>query len=199
MRWIVPLLIAIAPAAALNAEAVHTTSADRLSYVLVTGNGSSMMSGSSDDYRRAESLRAGNAPLLYVRQDGVAYVIRDPAILARAQAIMAPQQELGRRQGELGKQQGALGRQQGALGAEQGRLGRMMANARLGELGALGRQQGELGRRQAALGTQQAALGQRQAELGRQHARAAELAQPQLRALLADAVQRGLAQRVGSR
>jgi len=191
MRWIVPLLIALASAAALPAA-----SAERLSYVLVTGNGNSMMSGSSDDLRRAEAFRAGHGPLLYVRQHGAAYVIRDPAVLRRAEAIMAPQREVGKRQGELGRQQGELGRQQGALGAEQGRLGAKMADARVRELGELGRQQGDLGRRQAALGAQQSALGQRQAALGREQARLAELAQPQLRALVSDAIRRGLAQRV---
>lgn len=192
MRWIVPILIAIAPA-----QALHAQSADRLSYVFMTGNGdNAMMSGSTDDISRAKALRAGNAPLLYIRENGVAYLIRDAAILRRAEAIMAPQQELGRRQGELGKQQGELGRRQGALGAQQGRLGAMMADARVRELGELGRQQGELGRQQAALGEQQAALGRRQAELGREQARLAEAAQPQLRALVAEAIRRGVAQRV---
>ena len=151
MRWIVPLLIAIAPLQAAGADSYYSTSGDRLSYVLMTGDGNNMMSGTSDDIRRARSLRAGNAPLLYVRENGAAYVIRDPAILRRAETIMEPQRELGRRQGELGRQQGELGRQQGALGAEQGRLGRLMADARVRELGDLGRQMGELGRRQSAL------------------------------------------------
>ena len=192
MRWIVPLLLAFASVQAMGAE-----SADRLSYVLFVGNdGSSTMSGSTDDFRRAKALRNGNAPLLYVRQDGTAYVIRDPAILAQAEAIMAPQQELGRRQGALGRQQGELGRQQGALGREQGRLGRLMADARMSEIGDLGRQQGELGRQQGELGRQQGELGRRQGELGREQARVAELAQPQFRALVAEAIRRRVAQRV---
>ena len=197
MRWIVPLLLAIAPAQTASAHPADAHSTNRLSYVFFEGgSGSSMSSGSSDDYRLAARYRAGNAPMLYIRQDGAGYVIRDPAILRRAATIMQPQHELGRRQGALGRQQGALGRQQGALGAEQGRLGRLMANARLREVGELGRQQGELGRRQAALGEQQAALGRQQAALGREQARLAEAAQPQFRALLAEAVRRGLAQRV---
>lgn len=197
MRLIVPLLLAIAPAAALDAQVVNNSSTDRLSYVLLTGNdGSAMMSGSTDDIRRARALQSGNAPLLYVRQDGTAYVIRDSAILRTAEEIMRPQQELGKRQGELGRQQGELGRRQGELGREQGRLGAMMADARVRELGELGRQQGELGRRQAELGEQQAALGEKQAELGSEQARLAELAKPQFRALVADAIRRGVAQRV---
>ena len=191
MRWIVPLLLAIAPV-----QAAYADSADRLSYVLLTGDGSNMMSSSSDDIRRARALQAGGAPLLFVRQNGVAYVIRNPAILGRANAIMAPQRELGRRQGALGEQQGELGRKQGALGAEQGRLGALMMNSTPRQMGELGRQQGELGRRQAALGEQQAILGRQQAALGRHQARLAEAAKPKLRALVADAIRRGLAQRV---
>lgn len=197
MRWIVPLLLAIAPAQSVSADTITTTSSDRLSYVLFTGNDdSAMMSGSTDDVTRARALRSAHAPLLYVRDHGAAYVIRDPALLRRAEEIMRPQRELGDRQGELGRQQGELGRRQGALGAEQGRLGARMADTRVREVDALSRQQAELGRQQAVLGVQQSALGQRQAELGRQQERAAELAQPQFRALVAEALHRGVAQRV---
>ena len=196
MRWIGPLLLAIAPASALAAQTTITTSGDRLSYIyFADGKGSSMASGSTDDFQWAERYRSGNAPFLYVRDGGAAYVIRDPALLARASQIMRPQQELGKRQGALGAEQGELGRRQGQLGAEQGRLGARMSNTSARRMGELGKQMGELGRRQAALGSQQAALGSRQAELGRQQARLAEQAQPQLRALVADAVRRGVAQR----
>src|SRR4051812_32878980 len=41
------------------------------------------MSGSTDDVRRARSLRADSEALLYVRQGGSAYVIRDAATLAK--------------------------------------------------------------------------------------------------------------------
>ena len=192
MRYIVPLFLALAPVQALAAQ-----SADRMSYVLMSGDGnSSTMNGSTDDLRLAKSLRAGNAPMLYVREGGSAYVIRDAAFLRRADAIMKPQRDLGARQGELGRQQGELGRRQGTLGAEQGRLGRLMADTPPRRMGALGTQMAELGRRQSDLGKQQVALGSRQAALGREQARLAELAKPQFRALVADAIRRGLAQRV---
>ena len=198
MRWIVPLALAMAPLPALAAHSTDGWSSDRLSYVLMSGDDHhSMMSGSTQDYNRARAYRSGNAPLLYVRLEGAAYVIRDAAILQRAEAIMAPQKELGRRQGALGRQQGELGRRQGALGREQGRLGRLMADARVREMGAIGRQQGELGRQQGALDVQQAALGRQQGELGREQARLAKLAEPQFRALVSEAIRRGVAQRVG--
>ena len=193
MRWIVPLLLAaVAPA-----QALHAGSADRMSYIFFTGNGSTTtMSGNTDDIRVAERYRAGGGPLLFVRDGGAAYVIRDAALLRRAEAIMAPQHELGRRQGELGRQQGELGRRQGQLGAEQGRLGAQMANSTPRQMAALGRQQGELGRRQGELGRQQGELGRRQGELGKEQGRLAELAKPQFRALVEEAIKRGVAKRV---
>ena len=196
MRWIVPLALAIAPVAALTAHPNHGGSADHVSYVLMTGDGSSTMSGDSDDFRRAEALRSGNAPMLYIRQDSAGFVIRDPAILRRAEAIVATQRELGRRQGVLGDQQGELGSRQGKLGAEQGRLGAIMADARVREMGDIGERMAALGRQQSQLGEQQAALGRQQAKLGEQQAREAELAKPKFRALVADAIRRGLAQRI---
>ena len=197
MRWIVPLLLAIAPAQSALAVSHGSDASDRLSYVLFDGNdGSSMMSGSSDDFRRARAHRAGHSPLLYVRLDDAAYVIRDAALLARAHAIMEPQRQLGDRQGELGRQQGELGSRQAELGAEQGRLGALMANSTPLQMASLATRQAALGERQSSLGAQQAALGERQEELGRQQEHLAELARPQFRALVDEAIRRGLAQRV---
>jgi hypothetical protein len=194
MRRIIPLLIALAP---IPAAAALAHPADTMSYVLFDAGGTDTMTmGSSDDFDRARAYRAGGAPMLYVRDGGHAYVIRDAALLRRANAIVEPQRKLGERQGELGKQQGALGDRQEALGDRQGQLGQAMANARVSDLPDLGRLQAQLGRQQADLGAQQAALGARQADLGRQQAELAEQAKPQFRALVADAIQHGLAQRV---
>jgi hypothetical protein len=189
---------ALAAVSAPAAAAHQPEPADRFSYVLMSADGrSSTMSGSMEDMRLAKSHKAGDAGLLYVRQSGVAYVIRDAATLRQAHAIFAPQNALGRQQGELGKRQAALGRRQAQLGAEQGRLGRQQADASPRQAGELGRQQGELGRRQAVLGREQAALGTEQGALGREQARLARIAQEQLRALVAEAVRSGVAQRVG--
>ena len=192
MRWIVPLLLAMAPAQSALAQPT-----DRISYVLFeNGDGSSMMSGSSDDFRLAKKYRSGHSPLLYVRDGGAAYVIRDPAILARAEAIMRPQQEMGERQGEIGREQGELGRKQAEIGEQQARLGAQMADSTPRQMAALSVQQNQLGRVQSELGSQQAALGHRQAALGREQQRLAELARPKFRELIDEAIRRGLAQRV---
>ena len=193
MRWIVPLALVLAPVQALRAH----DDGHGLSYIYYAdGSGSSFGSGETGDWRVAQRYRGERGPLLYVRDNGAAYVIRDPALLRRLEAVMAPQRELGRRQGALGEQQGELGKRQARLGAEQARLGAQMASSTADRMRELGAQQGELGRRQAALGAQQSALGARQAEMGRDQARLARLAQPQIRALVAEAIRRGVAQRV---
>ena len=172
-------------------------SADHVNYVLFAADSdSTSMSGSMDDLHRAQAHRSAREALLYVRQGAEAYVIRDAATLREARALLKPQEEMGERQGELGRRQGELGKKQGALGAEQGRLGALQANARPSEAAELGRQQGELGRRQGELGKQQGELGRQQGELGKEQARLAKIAREQMRALIADAIRRGLAQRV---
>jgi len=193
--------LSLAGLAALSASAMFVAPAaaadERINYVLFSpGTESVSMSGSTDDIRRARTLRRGQEALLYVREDGSAYVIRDPATLAQARDLFRPEEELGARQGELGRRQGELGRQQGELGAEQGRLGALQANATPREAAQLAIQQGELGRRQGELGARQGDLGRQQGELGREQARLAHIAQEKLQALVADAIRRGLAQRV---
>jgi hypothetical protein len=171
--------------------------ADHGSYVLFSpGSDSISMSGSSDDLGRARALRVGNEALLYVRQGGAAYIIRDPATLRQARALFQPQEALGAQQAELGSRQAALGARQAALGAEQARLGARQANATPSEQVELGRQQGEIGERQGELGRQQNALGEQQNALGREQNRLARIAEDQLQPLVADALRRGLAQRV---
>ncbi|HEX6203244.1 MAG TPA: M56 family metallopeptidase, partial [Thermoanaerobaculia bacterium] len=102
----------------------HTTSfshgsTDRGAWVWVEGDSRSMH-GSSDDARAASAARRGDEPLLYVRRDGGAWVVRDPALLAEARRILEPIFTLGRQQGELGGRQGELGSDQGQLGGRQG-------------------------------------------------------------------------------
>jgi hypothetical protein len=172
-------------------------SAGAWAYVLFTpGSPDVSMSGSMDDVRRARSLRSDGEGVLYVRQGGSAYVIRDAAALRRAQALFEPQKALGARQGELGSRQAALGQQQSRLGAQQAELGRRQAGTSPRDAEALARQQDDLGRQQTALGQQQNTLGQQQNELGREQDRLGRIAEDQLHTLLGDAIRSGLAQRV---
>lgn len=205
--------IGLAVMAALSALVCAPASAapDHARYVLFTpGTDSVMMSGSTDDITRARALRHGTEQLLYARVNGAAYIIRDPATLRAAAAIFKPQgelgakqAELGSRQAELGSRQALLGSQQAKLGAQQAHLGALQSDARPSEQAeygrqqdALGRQQDALGRQQDELGRQQDALGQQQDALGREQDRLSRIAREQFDALLADAIRRGVAQRV---
>ena len=200
------LLVDPPASAARSAE-----SADDVSYVLLSANDdSSTMSGTMADVHRAQALRNGREALLYVRTAGGANDIRDAATLRRAEEIFAPQQALGARQAELGSRQAALGarqaglgQQQAQLGSQQARLGSKQGLATPQRAEALGRQQEDLGRQQDALGhqqdelgRQQDALGAQQDALGREQDRLGREAEAQIRALVADAVQRGTAQRL---
>ena len=197
------LALAAGPAVPLQSVAAGPVRADeRTSWILLNaGSESVTMSGSTDDVRRARALRTGREALLYVRQNGTAWVIRDPATLRRAEAIFAPQRamgarqaELGARQAALGSRQAALGSQQATLGSEQARLGARQASAPPRAAEALGHQQSALGDQQDALGRQQDELGRQQDALGRQQDalgqqdRLGREAQEQLRALVAEAI-----------
>jgi hypothetical protein len=163
---------------------------------LPEGGRSSSMSGSTEDLKRAKAARRGNEGLLYFRDGGAAYAIRDAATMRRAEALFEPQMRVGARQAELGSRQAALGSRQAALGAQQARIGAQQANATPRRAMELGRQQAALGEQQGALGVQQDALGKQQAALGGEQARLAREADAKFRELLAEARRRGLAQRI---
>lgn len=194
-------LSAFAVAAAAGPAYGATTAAEAFHFVMISGGHESTINGSSDDYQRAKALRSGTSPLLYVRERGAGYVIRDAALLRRADQFLEPQRKLGEQQGALGRQQGELGRRQGELGHQQGQLGHqtaqlVRAGATTAQLTELAGRQAALGKSQAALGEQQAALGRRQNALGEEQRRLSDVAQANLRKIFAEAKQRGLAQRV---
>jgi hypothetical protein len=166
------------------------------SFVLLEGEGrNATMSGSTSDVDEAMRLRSGNEPLLYVRRDGLSYVVRDAATLRQAEALFEPQRKLGGQQRALGSRQRDLGAKQRALGQRQAALARAHLSGG-GWSDEARRQQQELGREQRGLGEQQSVLGAEQARLGRQQSELAGQARVAVRALVDDALRRGLAQRV---
>jgi beta-lactamase regulating signal transducer with metallopeptidase domain len=122
--------------------------APHLTFVFFLDDDQSTSSGSTADVERARRFRSGGGQLLWFRQDGREYIVRDPAVLREVQDIWRPVSELGAEQGKIGAQQGALGARQGDIGAKQG---------------ALGAEQGRLGARQGALGARQGMLAAREA------------------------------------
>jgi hypothetical protein len=173
----------------------RTWSSDESFILLRSGDDSVMMRGSLSDLRKAGELRSGGEPLLFVRRSGRSYVIRDAAVLRQAEAIVKPQAELGARQGELGARQGALGARQGELGSRQAALALRHVSGKPSEDDA--RTQEALARQQEALGRQQEALGAEQERLGRQQERLGREAEVKMRALVDDALRRGIAREVG--
>ena len=189
----------------------HEGSGD--AYVLIDGN-EVTMAGRSDDIVTARKQQQGNAPVLWVRQDGQQYVVRDPDTLKRIKAAHAPMEALGAQQGKLGEAQGALGERQGDLGVKQGELGVKMsviateqaaAAMRGGEgrqveldrkMEALAREQEALAKRQEALARQQEPLARQQEALARQQAAAVVRMQRDVDRLVGEAIRSGKAQRL---
>jgi hypothetical protein len=186
--------------------------------------------GSTD--RRAtrvihEAARESKEPFLYVRVDGRDRLIRDAALIEKADEIVEPMQVLGKKMGELGGRQGQLGGQQGRLGARQGQLGarqgllagrnsqiasKMASRSRRGldtadleaeqrkleaEQEALSEEMGELGRQQEALGEKQSVLGAEQERYGKQMQTVNRQVESEIRELTEKAIQAGKAKAVG--
>jgi hypothetical protein len=123
--------------------------APHLTFVFFLDDDQTTMSGSTNDIARARRFRSGGGQLLWFRQDGREYVIRDADVLREVQAIWEPVNQLGEEQGKLGTKQGELGTRQGEIGTKQGELGT--------EQGRLGTRQGVLGTRQGTLAGREAA------------------------------------------
>jgi hypothetical protein len=163
----------------------------RDAYIYYRDHDTTTMSGSTDDYRYARRFQKAGEPLLWVRRDGVEWLIEDPEVLAAVDRLFVPMRELGAKQAELGAQQAELGAQQAELGSHQAELGQQQA--------ALGSQQARLAAQMARLDAQIAALNARggdvdEAEADRLESQEREL-QRQMRAL--DDQERELGRRQG--
>lgn len=105
---------------------------DDLNFVYFSGeNDQTSMSGSRGDMTRARSFRRSNERLLWFRQDGEEYIVRDPRVLREVEELWEPVSRIGSKQGEIGTKQGVIGTEQGKFGAKQGEVG-----ARQGIVGA---------------------------------------------------------------
>ncbi|WP_064504782.1 M56 family metallopeptidase [Frateuria defendens] len=81
-----------------------------------------MVHGDEHDLAQARAWHEHDAPLLWLRRDGRAYVVRDAAFVRHARDLYAPLTELSKQQGQLASQQGALAGRQGGLAAREGAL-----------------------------------------------------------------------------
>ncbi|MGN2248694.1 M56 family metallopeptidase [Frateuria sp. GZRe14] len=167
-----------APPPALTGFAGHhvhiDNHSDARSGLAIFDGDTTIINGNDADISAARHLQRGNAPLVWFRHAGKAYVVHDPAVVARAKAIYAPVTELASEQGRLAGEQGRLAGQQAGLAArdaafagEQADLAREAAEiaAQAVEVNP-GPDEGASRAREA----RQHALEQRQAELEQRHA-----------------------------
>lgn len=179
--------VAAAPASAATPKAGTSTftqrsDGDDYAYILMEGDHTTA-NAESEDFKAMARLRGDDkSPLLWVRQDKRAYVIRDAATIERAHALWKPMQVLGEQQAALGEQQAALGKKQAALGQQMAGLGSKMADIgrqhadmavrhvslAMDDTAAANRERAELDRKAASLDQQQQALDRQQAGLDEQ-------------------------------
>jgi beta-lactamase regulating signal transducer with metallopeptidase domain/predicted nucleic acid-binding Zn-ribbon protein len=166
---------------------------------IVTGNGN--VSGSGEFGKHFSEVRKQvHGEFLYYEHQGHAYVIDDPALVAKAKALYAPIDELGRQQEALGKKQEELGGQQEELGRKQeqasvptpdiskemaelnkavakldAKKGSTVSQDELADIeGKLGDIQGRLGELQGKMGEQMGRLGDMQGKLGEEQGKLGE-------------------------
>lgn len=132
------------------------------------------MSGSTDDLPQIDAAkRSLDGDFLWFRRDDKAYVIVDPATIARARTAWADSNKLGKQMEALGDQMEVHGDKMEALGDQMEKL-----SSRHAESAAMK----AASRRMEELGVQQAALGARQAQLAAEMVRANDAEQDTLSA-----------------
>lgn len=179
-------------------------------YAYLSGNGSSItMSGDSRDVPRIRSLKQGNAPVLWFRDGGREYVVRDPDTLAQLDAIWKPSRKLDDAEAALDRKEEEIDRKRDQLDARRDQLeSRREALAdRAADLDHDDKQRRELQQQQQALGDEirgldapmkdlraQTAALRRQIDALRQEQKAASAKeQVELRALFRRAITAGTA------
>jgi beta-lactamase regulating signal transducer with metallopeptidase domain len=132
-----------------------------------------IINGNDADVAMARKLRGDDAPLVWFRHGDKAYVVHDPAVVARATAIYAPVTEMASEQGRLAGEQGRLAGQQAGLAARDAAFAQEQAEL-AGEAAELAAQAAEAdvgsddaGRR--SLEARQQSIAQRQARLEQRH------------------------------
>ena len=120
-----------------------------LNYVLFLDDHHTNMSGSMRDIDTARRYRRNTERMLWFRQAGKEYVVREPSVIDQVLNLWAPVNVIGDQQGKVGGRQGELGARQGEIGERQGRIG--------AEQGMIGAKQGEIGARQGRLAAREVA------------------------------------------
>ncbi|WP_051412692.1 M56 family metallopeptidase [Pseudoxanthomonas sp. J35] len=134
-------------------------------YALVRRSGDSyLVSGINGDHDQIEAAkRTIDGDFLWLRQDGKAYVVTDPALVARARRSWAETEAIGERMRALGERMEDHGRTMEAIG-------KRMKQAAAPKQGTRGID--EAARKMEAIAREQEALARRQERLAREYASA---------------------------
>ena len=138
-----PLEILTTPAKGSEQPEQREPKQREMNYVLFLDEHHTSMSGTMRDIEIARRHRRNGERLLWFRQAGREYVVRDPSTIDQVLDLWAPVNVVGAQQGKVGARQGELGARQGEIGERQGRIGV--------EQGRIGAKQGEIGDRQGKL------------------------------------------------
>lgn len=92
------------------------------SYAYVASGGSITMSGDAKDVARARRFQQGSGPLLWFRDGGQDYIVRDPDTLAQLDAVWKPGRELDRAEDKLDRQHDDLDARHDKLEAKRDAL-----------------------------------------------------------------------------
>jgi hypothetical protein len=191
---------------------LHRVSLERRGepYALVReGDHGITMTGDSDDSLDVKQVRKHiKGDFLWFRDDGKSYVIQDPEVLAKARAAWAPMDKLGEQMDAYGRDMDRHGKAMDALGKEMGQSAariqpdpaKMQAlNRQMGFVAASDAQRqaqvsmNEVSRRMNEASKPMHELGRKMDALGKDMERESHAADKTVRALIRDAVARGLA------
>ena len=147
-----PLEILTTPAKTRDEPQQPEPGEREMNYVLFLDGKNTTMSGSTRDIEIAGRHRRNGERLLWFRQAGGEYVVRDPSVIEQVMNLWAPVNAIGEAQGKLGSRQGELGARQGDIGQRQGRVG--VEQAVIGsKQAAIADRQGRLAAREASVRT----------------------------------------------
>lgn len=171
------LCLAISAALAAPVQAANTANAADstrdMPYALVRGDGQTMTInyGDDGDRDRIRQVRGKiKGEFIWFREDGHAYVIQDPATLAKARTAWAPVDRLGEQMNAYGRDMDRQGQAMGAYGQQMGEAAaRIQPDPR--KMQAQQRQMNVLSQRMAALGSRMGSADEgEQARLNREMA-----------------------------
>jgi beta-lactamase regulating signal transducer with metallopeptidase domain len=145
-----PLEILTTPAGRSERPGQREPKQREMNYVLFLDDHHTNMSGSTRDIETAGRHRRNGERLLWFRQAGREYVVRDASVIDQVVNLWAPVNVIGAEQGQVGARQGEIGARQGEIGLRQGRVGT--------EQGVIGAKQGAIGERQGQLAAREAAV-----------------------------------------